>query len=1771
MKRKLKVNILPRMLRFKLLFITPNMIKTTHQFISKKKNLLLIILISSLLLLLTHILIVLAAIPNQPSISSPTSLAIGQGTNPTLTSASFSGDAPHTLSDWELYTSQTAIAGNLIWYKYDDATNLTSITVNTTNGTFGNALSGQTVLATGTRYWARVRHANASGDSSWSALIGFKTSISETVGTQNWTFGEATTNYTYDNAKISVNASSDSLAKLISTGGDYAFINGIESTTRRQKITVTENSGSTLTNFPVLLSITYDSDMQADFDDLRFTSSNGTTQLDYWLESKTNSTSAIVWVEVPSITASSTATIYMYYGNVALTSNSNGSNVFTFFDDFTGSSLNATNWDTDGYIFDAPTLDVSSGILTVSSPGGWKGLKLNYDFAPSDTGVIETRFQKISNGSFHTSEIWDSGGGERFGLTDGDDCGYTGDDMGIHLGVNGNFPSTDVYCPSNLGAFPVGTWYKTKIKKRSSTSLTLDIASDARSSINTYSTTQAGWSGVTWDWVVMVGSSSTKYDWLFIRKYASTDPSVSLGSEQAASSYDGVKILPASGGTHPAYTNLYSFTETLGGSNAGSTYYQVSNNGTSWYYHNGTSWTAVTTDSTDNNTVSQVNFWLDDFDTAIGTGSFYYKAFLISNGNQAVEINNLALTYTAEPSTPTISSPTNGVTGVSRTPTIESSAFSGAPGHTSSNWQIATDSGFTTIVATKSTDTSNLTSIVANSTNFTFQNALATKTYLSPSTLYYARVQHTNAVGTSSWSTAISFTVAVNTVPATPSISSPSNGSTSQSRTPTLTGSAFSDSDSDTHTSSTWEIATDSGFSSIVATKSNDTSNKTSIVANSTNFTFQGALSGKTELLPSATYYARVSYKDSENGTSSTSSVISFTTEINVAPSQPTIASPANAATGQARNQLITSASFSDADPDDTHQSSDWELYSDSGLTNLAAYLYDSTGNKTSVALTSSNLTFQNALNGKELLDPEVTYYVRVRHTDSQNQDSSWSNAIAFRTGTNVAPNKPSITSPSSGVTETSTTPTLQSSTFSDSDDTQHVSSSWEVYDSSLLGNSNLVWQKLDDSTNKTLISVNTTSGTFLNSISGRTNLLPGTTYYARMLHMDAASADSDWADTVSFSTVTPPTTPTLASVSHASESNYFKDATPDFTTTASAPTPNHYHYLVNQNASPTKLQVEAGTSDTDGTFTVPSDTINANGTWYVHIIAHDVNHNPSATFDTYTIKYDSSAPTISNVTASNITANSATIAWNTLNATTTSQVDYGTSSGTYTSAGTQNAETTSHQVLLSNLSGSTSYYYIVTSVDAYGQTNISAEKNFTTLGLTTISTVTATNISTTGAVITWTTNHAATSKVNYGTSTAYGSDVQSTDLVTSHSITITGLTAGITYYYEIISVGNSTATDAYHTFATTANSTTTTTTTSSGGGSGGGSSGSSNTNNSATITSKNETGWKNNETKINPINKQFEILKSTEKNEKEQREILNKIAEEKSTENTKPNGPELRKFVLKTIASDDTSEKNKYEMIDEKLNKILERTDESSIIRNEKNASDIFENSFSGTESNHEKTAIQQNDWIKPYIDFMEKTGFISQTEKKQIDANKLHSPTTRCAVSKTIVEYFSLQTDENEPSTFTDLEQKNPCTKYVMTLKKTGAIHGYPDGTFLPDASINRAEALKIITLAVTKYFNVEFKSKDFALFSNPFPDVEDSQWFSDYIKFGFHAETIIGYHDSTFRPDKEITSAETLKILVSTLKFFEKISTEAKQASGNDLTKTPSFIEKFFTLKE
>jgi len=80
-----------------------------------------------------------------------------------------------------------------------------------------------------------------------------------------------------------------------------------------------------------------------------------------------------------------------------------------------------------------------------------------------------------------------------------------------------------------------------------------------------------------------------------------------------------------------------------------------------------------------------------------------------------------------------------------------------------------------------------------------------------------------------------------------------------------------------------------------------------------------------------------------------------------------------------------------------------------------------------------------------------------------------------------------------------------------------------------------------------------------------------------------------------------------------------------------------------------------------------------------------------------------------------------------------------------------------------------------------------------------------AVNSTGTSATITWTTDRSATSVINYGTSSSYGSTSSNPNLVLSHSITLTGLTQGQVYHYQISSVDTASATVSSGDFTFTA------------------------------------------------------------------------------------------------------------------------------------------------------------------------------------------------------------------------------------------------------------------------------------------------------------------------------------------------------------------------------
>lgn len=156
--------------------------------------------------------------------------------------------------------------------------------------------------------------------------------------------------------------SSSASVKTITWINACASSAGLSAWQYYKPVNINNTSGSTLTDYQIKLTVSYVSGkMNADFSDLRFVDAT-CTQIDYWIETYTASTSATVWVEVPSIPVSGT-TLYMYYGNSVATTSSNGPNTFLLFDDFEDGTINSSIWSTTGSVAE------SGGSIRITGTG----------------------------------------------------------------------------------------------------------------------------------------------------------------------------------------------------------------------------------------------------------------------------------------------------------------------------------------------------------------------------------------------------------------------------------------------------------------------------------------------------------------------------------------------------------------------------------------------------------------------------------------------------------------------------------------------------------------------------------------------------------------------------------------------------------------------------------------------------------------------------------------------------------------------------------------------------------------------------------------------------------------------------------------------------------------------------------------------------------------------------------------------------------------------------------------------------------------------------------------------------------------------------------------------------------------------------------------------------------------------------------------------------------------------------------------------------------
>ncbi len=106
------------------------------------------------------------------------------------------------------------------------------------------------------------------------------------------------------------------------------------------------------------------------------------------------------------------------------------------------------------------------------------------------------------------------------------------------------------------------------------------------------------------------------------------------------------------------------------------------------------------------------------------------------------------------------------------------------------------------------------------------------------------------------------------------------------------------------------------------------------------------------------------------------------------------------------------------------------------------------------------------------------------------------------------------------------------------------------------------------------------------------------------------------------------------------------------------------------------------------------------------------------------------------------------------------------------------------------------------------------------------------------------------------------------------------------------------------------------------------------------------------------------------------------------------------------------------------------------------------------------------------------------------------------------------------------------------VARLVALGIIGGYPDGTYKPEKPVTRAEFAKIIVTALGVG-----QAAEYAKGATKFSDVPATHWASGYINVATDMGVINGYPDGTFKPNKEVSYAEAITMIVRALGYEPK----------------------------
>lgn len=121
-----------------------------------------------------------------------------------------------------------------------------------------------------------------------------------------------------------------------------------------------------------------------------------------------------------------------------------------------------------------------------------------------------------------------------------------------------------------------------------------------------------------------------------------------------------------------------------------------------------------------------------------------------------------------------------------------------------------------------------------------------------------------------------------------------------------------------------------------------------------------------------------------------------------------------------------------------------------------------------------------------------------------------------------------------------------------------------------------------------------------------------------------------------------------------------------------------------------------------------------------------------------------------------------------------------------------------------------------------------------------------------------------------------------------------------------------------------------------------------------------------------------------------------------------------------------------------------------------------------------------------------------------------------------------------------------------YIELAKKYNITNGYQDGSFKPNQSITRAEAVT----ALVRAYHIESSVENNVNFS----DVSSKNWAYSSISIAVSHSLVNGYKDNTFRPDNKIKRGESFVLIHRAMKLDSQKEKDDEDQKGEENQQTP-----------